>query len=609
MSALLCAALGCINTSKSCSLSFFRFPSDENRATIWLKACRREDLLHKADNIHNLSYRLCGQHFASSTFANCACSRLRKNVNPSIFPSLGNFPQYRLPGDSGPPAGTEHEENGKCVDVAVQTDQIRNTVFEISDTSNSDGNFKNALVCEENINEIVEDEEMPEIKIEPIFLTDEFSDVLSETSNIAMKLEIDPVASSDEQSSTSNRDLGDVSRSITQLPVPPLIMIPKPDAQTTTDNLQSQKCCLPYCNSNSSIGPKVDMFPFPKDPALKKKWLDNLFDKPLEVNSSSKVCLLHFGAPDVEWVTKHLISRSTGKLLSTSTETRLVQDAVPFKFTRNQTQRSEAIPENTEPVPQPLEMSVNNEVSKEPQTNEAMEVEDKAYFKNLDEAFEKLKRTKLDSCWFKIREPRYIYFFYLDPQPNPTLMFAVHLSEDLTLSLKQDNRSVDEIKCRNKVTISFPVKVLDLQALSVILKEIEFYLKYRAQYTINAKKKSSVPTKLRSRLVTAAGNVCKLCLDDVDAYIRCVKCLNEFHPGCLAAQGLDDCDKCKRTFNRLSERRNISSGQGDKNETAFNDNQYLIRIVKEEEEKNNILEKNCNMLEERINRLTASLAK
>nr|CAH7738813.1 unnamed protein product [Callosobruchus chinensis] len=97
-----CAALGCLNTAENCSYGLFKFPSDTDRSRIWIRACNREDLLTKIDNLHNSSYRICGAHFSEEMFANNSHSRLRKNVNPIIFPSLeGSSNDTALPGIDG----------------------------------------------------------------------------------------------------------------------------------------------------------------------------------------------------------------------------------------------------------------------------------------------------------------------------------------------------------------------------------------------------------------------------------------------------------------------------------------------------------------------------
>lgn len=57
-------------------------------ARTWLIQCYREDLFVKIDKIHDLSYRVCSEHFAQNMFANQKHSRLKGNATPTIFPSL-----------------------------------------------------------------------------------------------------------------------------------------------------------------------------------------------------------------------------------------------------------------------------------------------------------------------------------------------------------------------------------------------------------------------------------------------------------------------------------------------------------------------------------------
>ena len=42
-----CSAINCINSSKSCNLSFFRVPKDPQRCKRWIQNSRRQDLIGK----------------------------------------------------------------------------------------------------------------------------------------------------------------------------------------------------------------------------------------------------------------------------------------------------------------------------------------------------------------------------------------------------------------------------------------------------------------------------------------------------------------------------------------------------------------------------------
>lgn len=55
------------------------------------------------------------------------------------------------------------------------------------------------------------------------------------------------------------------------------------------------KCCAPRCNGNyDKTGPKVSVFRFPSDPALKEKWLQALKrEKGFTPTSNTRVSIFH----------------------------------------------------------------------------------------------------------------------------------------------------------------------------------------------------------------------------------------------------------------------------------------------------------------------------
>ncbi|XP_030764562.1 uncharacterized protein LOC115888843 isoform X3 [Sitophilus oryzae] len=387
--------------------------------------------------------------------------------------------------------------------------------------------------------------------------------------------------------------LEEVSNNTTDLPRPPIASQP----QTRVDMIPGvprQVCSMPYCDGKDPDGCKVATVYFPRDPALKQKWLEYLYPKPLPIEPYSRVCLRHFEPGDVEWVTSCTVVED--KLVPSSKFPRIVKGAVPIPYLCVHLQQNGA-------HPQQLDIPINNADSTCQLLSYVIVNED--YFIDLEDAYQKLERAELDPCWFKIKESRYIYLFYLDPDPKPSLKFAVHFADDLTLSLKLDDMFVGELQCRNQTKIQFPVKVQDLKTFSVIFKEIEFYLKNVAQFknvTNGNSDSTSSQTKFQERHVKITDNVCKSCLKDVDVYVRCVKCQNEFHPGCLAVKGLDDCDKCRETFSRLSEQR--ASSRNDTSGAA--DSEYMVIKVEEED---NLFEESYNLMEEKINSLTFSSVK
>ncbi|XP_050305939.1 uncharacterized protein LOC126743057 isoform X2 [Anthonomus grandis grandis] len=54
------------------------------RARIWAIASGREDLITK-ENLHTLSYKICGRHFENKMFLNDLHNRLQKNAVPTLF--------------------------------------------------------------------------------------------------------------------------------------------------------------------------------------------------------------------------------------------------------------------------------------------------------------------------------------------------------------------------------------------------------------------------------------------------------------------------------------------------------------------------------------------
>ncbi|XP_030760570.1 uncharacterized protein LOC115885660 isoform X11 [Sitophilus oryzae] len=83
-----CAALKCTNNSNNSTASFFRFPTEVERAKVWLQVIRREDLLQDAARLNQSSYKVCGLHFDRTLFANAKGNRLRKNAMPQEFKVL-----------------------------------------------------------------------------------------------------------------------------------------------------------------------------------------------------------------------------------------------------------------------------------------------------------------------------------------------------------------------------------------------------------------------------------------------------------------------------------------------------------------------------------------
>lgn len=79
-----CSVKFCDNKASSQNLSFFSYPKDKDRLTIWTKNCETEHLADALTKSNN--YRVCAAHFDSKMFLNPTTkSRLVFNAVPTLF--------------------------------------------------------------------------------------------------------------------------------------------------------------------------------------------------------------------------------------------------------------------------------------------------------------------------------------------------------------------------------------------------------------------------------------------------------------------------------------------------------------------------------------------
>ena len=91
-----CAAYGCHNSRRNCTLSMFRFPKEKERCRKWVQNTRRDDL--RTVPLERLyTYELCSNHFENSQFTNPERkNRLTKHAIPTLF-NVPNPPQKITP--------------------------------------------------------------------------------------------------------------------------------------------------------------------------------------------------------------------------------------------------------------------------------------------------------------------------------------------------------------------------------------------------------------------------------------------------------------------------------------------------------------------------------
>lgn len=93
------------------------------------------------------------------------------------------------------------------------------------------------------------------------------------------------------------------------------------------------KCCVPGCKGNYNSGPKVQVFSFPNEENLRKKWIISIPRKDFVPTKNSKVCKLHFADEDIISQTAAVHDSQTGEVVNIPLlNIRLKKDAVPCKF-------------------------------------------------------------------------------------------------------------------------------------------------------------------------------------------------------------------------------------------------------------------------------------
>lgn len=229
-------------------------------------------------------------------------------------------------------------------------------------------------------------------------------------------------------------------------------------------------CCVPECNGNTKNGPKVHMFSFPNEPAMRQKWISTIPRKDFIPSRNSKVCELHF-------IKEHIIrsvsreDSKTGIIISAPlTYPKLHADAIPFNFPN---------------CPKYFSKVVNYrqgrheklKVLEEQQFLEAIEKskeehsirEQSITFKNYDEFCNKLKNIKLQQDWFNISSDSQVTLLKIENSPGPVISYAVVIKSNFEVETflygKIINFNVDKL--------TTPFTVSDIQQIQNLLDTVE----------------------------------------------------------------------------------------------------------------------------------------
>ncbi|KAG8180544.1 hypothetical protein JTE90_018164 [Oedothorax gibbosus] len=92
------------------------------------------------------------------------------------------------------------------------------------------------------------------------------------------------------------------------------------------------RCVVPGCKGNYDNGPVVNLFQFPKDVNLWKKWEAAIPRSNPKVTNSSKVCELHFHSSDIETTVEIYDEKRMETVDMPLDRVRLQKNAVPSIF-------------------------------------------------------------------------------------------------------------------------------------------------------------------------------------------------------------------------------------------------------------------------------------
>ncbi|CAN7946592.1 unnamed protein product, partial [Ixodes hexagonus] len=199
------------------------------------------------------------------------------------------------------------------------------------------------------------------------------------------------------------------------------------------------KCCVPACSSNYKTGKTVQVFSFPKDEVLFKKWLRAIPRKDFAPTANNKVCALHFDASCFEHNSSYTDPR-TGKFLEIPLKVpRLRHGSVPSLFpvcpsylSKQSACFSREPPDAKKMRQEASQLARAIEESASSYRNEQM----KRSFLSLPELRERLKNTCVPDEWTVIHRPECAMFLNIaNAESAPVLQSSVTVSTDLKIAV------------------------------------------------------------------------------------------------------------------------------------------------------------------------------
>ena len=195
------------------------------------------------------------------------------------------------------------------------------------------------------------------------------------------------------------------------------------------------KCCVPGCNGNYSAENRVNVFSFPKDDNLLKKWLAIPRDN-FHPSKSSRVCENHFRKESIIRLSTFYDEKS-GKTLEVPLKyPRLSKDAIPKIFPNcpfyiskcDSVDRKSREEKNILKEQYHLSGALTESI-------EEFEAYKKSFcFQTFEQFINVFNNWTLPEQWHKImNDPNKVILFKIKNSPGPVITYSVIINENLKL--------------------------------------------------------------------------------------------------------------------------------------------------------------------------------
>nr|XP_054927547.1 uncharacterized protein LOC129385210 [Dermacentor andersoni] len=230
------------------------------------------------------------------------------------------------------------------------------------------------------------------------------------------------------------------------------------------------RCCVPGCRGNYDNGPKVRVYCFPRDEALKKAWLRAIPRKDFTPTAHSRVCELHFHADDFIMTLSHQ-DEQTGRTIEMKRDRlQLKKDVVPSLFP-NCPKYFSATPARSE-SPDTKKARRENAALQEAMRR-SLESNELEHKRNKISSYEELKAKLSGICnttfWTISVDEQCVRFLLIENDPSPNVKCALLVLPDLSLSVFLNGVKLQSLPWGSTV----PIQVCDTSSLSLFLEEIE----------------------------------------------------------------------------------------------------------------------------------------